>query len=91
MAKTGRTLDLEPIDRLEEKVKLLVGLVERLRGEQARLAEDNARLLGELEAAQGRVSDSERTTAEVAALRAERDEIRTRVTDMLDELESLNL
>jgi len=91
MAKTGRTLDLEPIDRLEEKVKLLVGLVERLRGEQARLAEDNARLLGELEAARTRVSDSERTTAEVAALRAERDEIRTRVTDMLDQLESLNL
>ena len=91
MAKTGRTLDLEPIDRLEEKVKLLVGLVERLRGEQARLAEDNARLLGELEAAQSRVSDSERATAEMATLRAERDEIRTRVTDMLDQLEGLNL
>jgi len=91
MAKTGRTLDLEPIDRLEEKVKLLVGLVERLRGEQARLAQDNARLLGDLEAARGRVSDSERATAEVATLRAERDEIRTRVTDMLDQLESLNL
>ena len=91
MAKTGRTLDLEPIDRLEEKVKLLVGLVERLRGEQARLAEDNARLLGELEAAQSRVSDSERATAEMATLRAERDEIRTRVTDMLEQLEGLNL
>jgi regulator of replication initiation timing len=91
MAKTGRTLDLEPIDRLEEKVKLLVGLVERLRNEQARLAEDNARLAGEIEAARGRLSDSDRATAEAAALRAERDEIRTRVTEMLDQLESLNL
>jgi len=91
MAKTGRTLDLEPIDRLEEKVKLLVGLVERLRNEQARLAEDNARLVGEVEAARGRLSDSDRATAEAAALRAERDEIRTRVTEMLDQLESLNL
>ena len=91
MAKTGRTLDLEPIDRLEEKVKLLVGLVERLRNEQARLAEDNARLVGEVEAARGRLSDSDRATAEAAALRAERDQIRTRVTEMLDQLESLNL
>jgi len=91
MAKTGRTLDLEPIDRLEEKVKLLVGLVERLRGEQARLAEDNARLTRELGAAHDRLSDSERATAEMATLRAERDAIRTRVTDMLDQLEGLNL
>ena len=30
MAKTmARSVDLEPIDRLEEKVKLLVSLVER--------------------------------------------------------------
>ena len=91
MAKTGRTLDLEPIDRLEGKVKLLVGLVERLRGEQARLADDNARLARELEAARGRLSDSEVATAEMAALRAERDEIRTRVTGMLEQLESLDL
>ena len=91
MAKTGRTLDLEPIDRLEGKVKLLVGLVERLRGEQMRLADDNARLARELEAARGRLSDSEVATAEMAALRAERDEIRTRVTGMLEQLESLDL
>ena len=91
MAKTGRTLDLEPIDRLEDKVKLLVGLVERLRDEQTRLADDNARLARELEAARGRLSDSEVATAEMAALRAERDEIRTRVTGMLEQLESLDL
>ena len=36
MAKSAvatRSVDLEPIDRLEEKVKLLVGMVDRLRGE----------------------------------------------------------
>ena len=68
-----------------------MGLVERLRGEQARLADDNARLARELEAARGRLSDSEVATAEMAALRAERDEIRTRVTGMLEQLESLDL
>ena len=34
MAKQAalRTVDLEPIDRLEEKIKLLVAMVTRLRG-----------------------------------------------------------
>jgi hypothetical protein len=46
MAKTAtRSVDLEPIDRLEEKVKLLVSLVERLKLESARAAEENQRLL----------------------------------------------
>jgi len=91
MAKTARTLDLEPLDRLEEKVKLLVGVVERLRGEQTRLAEDNARLARELDAARSRMADSEHTAAEMAALRTERDDVRSRVAEMLAQLESLNL
>ncbi len=91
MAKTARTLDLEPIDRLEEKVKLLVGVVERLRGEQARLADDNARLTRELQSAEARLATLAQETTEMAALRSERDEVRTRVADMLAQLESLNL
>ena len=36
MAKTlTRSVDLEPIDRLEAKMKQLVGLIERLRLERA--------------------------------------------------------
>jgi hypothetical protein len=38
-----RTVDLEPIDRLEEKIKLLVGMLARLRSEQAKAADENAR------------------------------------------------
>ena len=91
MAKTARTLDLEPIDRLEDKVKRLVELIERMRGEHKRLSDDNARLIAELEAVRSRLADSEQTTTEIAALRAERDEVRIRVSDMLDQLESLNL
>ena len=47
MAKqaVARTVDLEPIDRLEEKIKLLVGMVTQLRAEQAKAADDNARLI----------------------------------------------
>jgi regulator of replication initiation timing len=92
MAKTtSRTIDLEPIDRLEEKIQILVGAIERLRGEQARLADDNARLNRELEAARARVSESESSTAEIAALRTERDQVRARIAEMLDQVESLRL
>ena len=60
MAKTAtRTVELEPIDRLEEKIKLLVGMVDRMKADQARAEE--------------------------------RDLIRNRVTDMLEQLEALNL
>jgi regulator of replication initiation timing len=92
MAKTtSRTIDLEPIDRLEEKIQILIGAIERLRGEQARLADDNARLNRELEAARARVSESESSTAEIAALRTERDQVRARIAEMLDQVESLRL
>ena len=92
MAKTtSRTTDLEPIDRLEEKVQILIGAIERLRAEQARLADDNARLARELEAARARVSESEGSAAEVAALRTERDQVRARIAEILDQVESLHL
>jgi FtsZ-binding cell division protein ZapB len=87
----ARTVDLEPIDRLEEKVKLLVGMIDRLRTENARAADENARLVRELDSARARVSDAESANADVNALREERDLIRTRVDDMLKQIESLNL
>ena len=92
MAKTmTRGVDLEPIDRLEEKVKLLVAMVDRMKAEQARAAEENQRLARDLEAMRTRVSAGDQMASELTALRGERDAIRTRVTDMLDQLEALNL
>jgi regulator of replication initiation timing len=92
MAKVAtRGLELEPIDRLEEKLKLLVAMVDRLKAEQARAVEDNQRLARELEAMRARMNGTETMSAELAALRGERDAIRTRVVDMLDQLEALNL
>ena len=86
-----RTVDLEPIDRLEEKIKLLVAMVTRLRAEQAKAAEDNARLSQEVATMRARLADSEGSATEIAALRGERETIRTRVGDMLEQLEHLNL
>jgi FtsZ-binding cell division protein ZapB len=92
MAKTAtRSLDLEPIDRLEEKVKLLVGLVERLKLETARAAEENQRLSHEIDALRARLASSEGVATELTTLKEEREVIRTRVTDMLEQLEALSL
>ena len=92
MANTAtRTVDLEPIDRLEEKLRLLVGMVDRMKAEQARLIEENQRLTRELESARGRLAAGEMLAAELSTLKEERDVIRTRVGEMLEQLESLNL
>jgi len=92
MAKTAtRSVELEPIDRLEAKLKLLVGMVDRLRAEQARAAEENQRLSRELESMRGRLAATETITSELSMLKEERDVIRTRVGEMLDQLEALNL
>jgi regulator of replication initiation timing len=86
-----RSVDLEPIDRLEEKVRLLVSTVERMKAEQAKAADENARLQRELEAARHRLSEAEASNAEVSNLKEERDLIRHRVADMLEQLDALNL
>jgi FtsZ-binding cell division protein ZapB len=90
MAKTTAA-GVEPFDRLEEKVKLLVSTVGRLKGEQARLADENARLQRELAALHDKVQQAEHAGSELSTLREERDLIRTRVGDMLAELDALNL
>ena len=87
----ARSADLEPIDRLEEKLKMLVAMISRLKAEQAHMTEENARLGRELEAAKARIADAEAGMAEVTALRTERESIRGRVSDMLEQLEGLSL
>ena len=86
----ARTVDLEPIDRLEEKVKLLVTMITQLRAEQAKSSDENARLTQELNELRARLADTELTSSsELTALREERDVIRTRVAEMLQHLEHL--
>jgi regulator of replication initiation timing len=87
----ARGVDLEPIDRLEEKVRMLVGMIDRLRAENVKAAEDNARLSRDIDGLRARLAESEGTGAELSALREERDLIRNRVSDMLDQIEALNL
>jgi regulator of replication initiation timing len=87
----ARTVDLDPIDRLEDKVRLLVELVTELRSEQTKAADENARLHNEVGSLRAQLADIEGATSEVAALRDEREVVRTRVADMLRQLEHLSL
>jgi regulator of replication initiation timing len=91
MSRASRSVDLEPIDRLEEKVKMLVAMIGRLKADHVRASEENARLSRDLEAARAHIADSEAGLAEVTALRMERESIRGRVSDMLEQLEGLSL
>ena len=82
-------VDLEPIDRLEEKIGKLVGMITQLRAEQAKSLDTNARHTAEIEQLRARLSDAEQVNVELAALRDERDVIRSRVSEMLQQLEAI--
>ena len=108
MAKTAvatPSVDFEAIDRLEQKLKMLVTVLDRTRAESARVAdelvraraesakanEENGRLKTELEAALSRLAEAEGVGGELTLLRTEREQIRSRVDDMLRQIEALNL
>jgi regulator of replication initiation timing len=86
---TGLGEGADPIDRLEEKVKLLVDMITQLRAEQARAAEDSVRFQQEIESLRTRLAEAESAAGELVALRDERDLIRTRVSEMLEQLEAI--
>ena len=85
------SVNLEPIDRLAEKIQALVGVLEQTRAELARTAEDNARLSREVDALRDQLTVAKDESAQADTLQAERDQIRTRVTEMLEQLEALSL
>jgi regulator of replication initiation timing len=87
-ARTPQT-DLDPIDRLEEKVKRLVDLIAQMRADQAKAAEANARLGQEITTLRARLADAEAAATEISALRDEREMVRTRVAEMLEQLEAI--
>ncbi|MGH9256206.1 MAG: cell division protein ZapB [Vicinamibacterales bacterium] len=91
MAKqaVARAVDLDPIDRLEEKIKLLVNIVTGLRAEQARAADENRRLLQDIDALRARLAEAQGAGAELDALREEREAVRQRVAEMLSHLEAI--
>jgi len=91
MSRSAASVDLQPIDRLEEKVRSLVQLVDTLRAERAQAIDEVGRLEREVDAAKARLTEAATVTADAATLREERDLIRTRVVQMISQIEKLNL
>jgi uncharacterized coiled-coil DUF342 family protein len=91
MSRSAASVDLQPIDRLEEKVRSLVQLVDTLRAERAQALDEVGRLEREVDAAKTRLTEAATVTADAATLREERDLIRTRVVQMISQIEKLNL
>jgi regulator of replication initiation timing len=90
-ASVAATVEFEAIDRLEQKLKQLVSVLDKTRGDLARAKDDNGRLRAELDAARERIAEGEGAGAELTALKSEREQIRGRVEDMLRQLDALSL
>ena len=91
MVNTVQSLDMATLDRLADKVSALVQLLEQTRTELAETSENNVRLSNELEALQGQFAQSQDDGLEMQTMLDEREQIRARVTEILAQLESLNL
>jgi regulator of replication initiation timing len=91
MARAAVATDLQPIDRLEEKIRQLVGMIDTLRAERARAVDEAGRLQRELDGLRSRLTEASGASAEVATLREEREVIRNRVVQMIAQIDRLNL
>ncbi|HUL74246.1 MAG TPA: hypothetical protein VLT86_14160 [Vicinamibacterales bacterium] len=91
MVRAATAVDLQPIDRLEEKVRHLISLVDSLRNDRAKALDEVARLEREVDAARARLTEASGASAEVVTLREERELIRNRVVQMIAQIDKLNL
>lgn len=91
MSNTTPAVDLGVVDRLDEKIRLLISAVERSRGEVQRLRADNERLTREVDTLSRQLTEAEGVSAELRAMREERDQVRARVAEMLGQLDALQL
>jgi uncharacterized coiled-coil DUF342 family protein len=91
MVRTAAPVDVQPIDRLEDKIRQMVGMIDTLRAERAKAQDEAARLQRELDATRARLSEAANATSELTSLREERDLVRNRVAQMIAQLDKLNL
>ena len=91
MSHAVPAVDLGVVERLDEKIRQLVTLVERSRADAAKLRADNDRLGKDVDALQAQLVDAEGVAAELQAMREERDQVRARVADMLAQLDALQM
>lgn len=92
MAKTPvASLELESLERIETKIRSLVALVDQLRAQHAEAVAENRQLAARLEQAEAHVAEADQASGEVLQLRDERDQVRARVAEILDQLDAIPL
>ena len=92
MVKTEAPLELKPIEQLAERVQSLVEVLGTTREELKMALDDNTRLSGEVEELRGKLQAAEeQQETQLLELQSERDEIRDRITRMLEQIEEISL
>lgn len=91
MVRTGATVELQPIDRLEDKIRQLVAMIDTLRAERAKAVDEAARLTRELEGARASLAEAATASADIGRMREERELLRNRVVQMIAQIDKLNL
>jgi FtsZ-binding cell division protein ZapB len=91
MSQTATAADLGVVERLDEKIRQLITLVEKSRAESTKLRAENDRLEKAVDTLQEQLSDAAGVSAELQSMREERDQVRSRVADMLAQLDALQM
>ena len=90
---TTETLpELKPIEQLATRVQSLIKVLGTTREELTLALDENTRLTGEVEELRGKLQAAEeREETRSQAAQSERDEIRERITKMLEQIEEISL
>ena len=92
MTKTEAPVELKPIEQLAERVRSLIDVLGTTRDELKLALDENTRLSSEVEELRGRLQNAEeQQEAQTQEHESERDEIRERITKMLEQIEDISL
>jgi len=91
MQRKTQTTDFQQMERLADKIKALVDILERTREELSQKTQDNQHLQHEIESMREKLSTNVSTDKEMTTLLSEREQIKSRVNEMLEQLEGINL
>ncbi len=92
MVTTEAPAELKPIEQLADRVQTLIEVLGTTREELKMALDDNTRLSGEVEELRGQLQTAEeRQETQNRQSQSERDEIRDRITRMLEQIEEISL
>jgi len=90
MSNITHTDSLEPVERLAEKVKSLIDILERTQTELAETIDNNQQLQRDFDNLNKQLKNEENTGQDMTRLLDERKHIRTRIEQILEQLEMLS-